>query len=98
MLIKLDNPEGFTKAMKFFIIMIVISVIAVAFTFIYAIDLSSFAVGIAKFTIALLVVWAFDRFACREVNTMEELKKGNVAYALFLLGVLILAAAVVAQS
>ena len=92
------NPQGFRDAMKYFSVMAVISVAVIAATFTFALALSGFAVGVAKFTIALVIVWGFDRFACREIDTMQELKNGNVAYALFLLGLFILAAAVVDQS
>lgn len=42
------------------------------------------AVRITRVSMFLALSWAWDRFAVPEINTIEELKKGNVAYAIFI--------------
>ncbi len=42
------------------------------------------AVRITRVSMFLALSWAWDRFAVPEVNTIEELKKGNIAYAIFI--------------
>lgn len=42
------------------------------------------AIGLLKVTLYLTLVWMWDRFAIPEVDTIKEIKEGNVAYALFI--------------
>lgn len=76
----------------------IIAVILIFITFNYLIEFSSFSVGIAKGILGVTLVWMFDEYGMKGINTIEELKKGNVAYALFLLGLFIVIAAAIINS
>ena len=62
------------------------------------IELSGFAAGLLKAALAVGLFWAFDRYVLEEVDTVAELKAGNVAYALALLALAVLLAATVATA
>ncbi len=62
------------------------------------IELSGFAAGLLKAALAVGLFWAFDRYVLDEVDTVAELKAGNVAYALALLALAVLVAATVATA
>ena len=91
------NSDTFA-AIKTFFIMGSISALGVWFTLNYAIEYSSFAVGLMKYVIAITVVWAFDHFACPEVDTMALITKEPIAYAIFFLSNCLLAAACISAS
>lgn len=74
------------------------AVIFIFITFNWLIELSSFAVGMANGALGLLLVWVFDKYAMKEIDTVEELKKGNQAYATFFLGICIIVAAAIINS
>lgn len=76
--------------LKVFFGLSAISAVLIVLTFNWAIEFSSFAVGIFKSFLGIFLFWLFDRFAIPEVDTMEELKKGNIAYALFLVAIAII--------
>jgi hypothetical protein len=42
------------------------------------------AVRISRVAMFLALSWGWDKFAIAEVNTIDELKKGNIAYAIFI--------------
>lgn len=44
--------------------------------------------------ILLSAFWIFDEKVMKEIDTIEELKKGNIAYAIFLLAIALLFLAV----
>ncbi|MDT0632866.1 CHAP domain-containing protein [Rubrivirga litoralis] len=62
------------------------------------IELSGFAAGLLKAALAVGLFWAFDRYVLDEIDTVAELKAGNVAYALALLALAVLLAATVATA
>ena len=62
------------------------------------IELSRFAAGLLKAALAVGLFWAFDRYVLDEVDTVAELRAGNVAYALALLALAMLLAATVATA
>jgi hypothetical protein len=62
------------------------------------IEFSSFPMGLLKGIIGIMLFWVIDRFAIKEIDTIEELKKGNIAYAIFVLGICIIVACAVAYS
>lgn len=76
----------------------IVAIIFIFITFNWLIELSSFAVGLAKGVLGISIVWIFDEYGLKSVNTIEELKKGNIAYALFLLGLFIVVAAAIINS
>lgn len=67
-------------------------------TFNWLIELSSFAVGMAKGALGLLMVWVFDKYAMKEIDTINELKERNIAYSIFFLGLCIIVAAAIINS
>jgi len=86
------------SAVRTFLIMGIVSATGVWFTFNYAIEYSSFAVGMMKYVIAVTMVWSFDHFACAETDTMKLLTGDPIAYAIFFLANCVLAAACIASS
>lgn len=74
------------------VITIVIAFITILVTYLYAVEFSAFAFGLGKVAISIVLFWLFDYFILHDVDTIEELKKGNVAYAIFLLALAILVA------
>lgn len=87
------------KYWQFFIILFVLSVLGVWYTFNYAIEFSAFAVAIAKVTIAMFLFYLFDLLVLVNVNTVDEIVKNkNQPLALFFLGYAIIVAACVATA
>jgi hypothetical protein len=54
----------------------------------------SFGESLLFLAIFLAVFYLFDRYVIKEIDTIEELKSGNVAYAIFLVAIAILFLAV----
>lgn len=79
-----SKDEG-KSTVKTIIIGVIFSSILIFSTFNFFIEFSAFAVAILKAFLSFAIMWAIDRFAIPEVDTMTELKKGNYAYAIFLL-------------
>jgi hypothetical protein len=52
--------------------------------------LSSYGAILGNVSVALLVLWIIDKFVLKKSNTEDELLKGNVAYALFWIGLCII--------
>jgi len=68
----------------------IFSILYVFITYNFFIEFSDFSSRLFKAVIAILLFWIIDKYAVPEVDTMEELKKGNVAYAIFLLALSII--------
>ena len=81
----------------FFVLLTTVVVVGVGYTFTRAIQFSGFAAALAKAAIGILF-YAFYVFVMKRINTVEELKKGNVAYAVFLLGFAVVIAACIATA
>jgi hypothetical protein len=62
------------------------------------IEFSSFSVGLAKGVLGIFLYWIIDKYAVKEIDTIAELKKGNIAYGLFTLGIAIIVAAAILGS
>ncbi len=86
------------SALKTVAIVTFFAVVFIFITFNWLIELSSFAVGLAKGALGVFLVWIFDKYAMKELNTIEELKKGNISYALWMLGLCIVIAAAILNS
>ena len=71
------------------------SLLAVSITYLYAIEFSAFAFGLGKVTISLILFSIFDKFILTDIDTIYELRKGNIAYAIMLLSVAILIASAI---
>lgn len=77
---------------------LLVSAALVAVTFAAVPALSGFAAGLLKAALAVGAFWAFDRFVLRDLDTVAELKAGNVAYGLMLVALALLLAATVATA
>lgn len=86
------------SAFKTVAVISILATVSIFLTFSWFIELSSFAVGIAKAALGVFLAWSFDKYAMPEINTVDELKKGNIAYALFFLGLCIIVAAAIINS
>lgn len=92
------NNSHSRSALGTLISLIILSGVLVFYTYFYAIDFSAFSIGIAKFVIGVILIWVVDKFAVPEVDTMKLLKEDPRAYAMFLLGLFILASLSIGNS
>lgn len=90
--------QSMSKAFTFMTTTAILSVFMVYITFTQAIQFSGFAVGLAKAVMVVILFIAFDKFVLKGINTLSELKQGNVAYAVFLLAIALLFAITVTFS
>lgn len=81
------------KSLAFILILVVATILAVGFTFNYAVEFSGFAAGMAKSVLAIALFVAFDKFVLKQIDTIQEIKSNNVAYGLLLLAVALIFAA-----
>lgn len=85
-----------SKRVLFISALTVLATVAVAFTFTQAVAYSAFAAAVLKVAIILLLYEALDRFLLEGVDTISELKDGNVAVAVTLLALALLLAPAIA--
>lgn len=96
---KAQSAAGGLKYWQFFILLLVISIGSVWFTFNYAIEFSAFAVAFAKVFIALFLFYLFDLLVLNDVDTIDEIiKEKNMPLAVFFLGYAIIIAACVSTA
>jgi len=77
------------------LLFLLLSVGFLAVSIAYFTEVSSFAVIATVSVLAISIFMLFDKYIMHEIDTITELKKGNVAYALFLLGICIVIAAAI---
>jgi len=82
----------------FVAVALLVSAALVAVTFAAVPALSGFAAGLLKAALAVGAFWAFDRFVLTDLDTVAELKAGNVAYGLMLVALALLLAATMATT
>lgn len=93
------STAGGLKYWQFFILLFVISIVSVWYTFNYAIEFSAFAVAFAKVFIALFLFYLFDLLVLKDVDTVDEIiKQKNLPLSIFFLGYAIIIAACVATA
>jgi len=68
----------------------VISVASYILIWNFAPEFSTYSIGVFKVFISVLLFWVFDAYVMDDIDTIHELKKGNIAYAIFLLAFAIL--------
>jgi hypothetical protein len=85
-----------SKRVLFISIVAALATGAVAFTFTQAVAYSAFAAAVLKVAIILLLFEGLDRYLLEGIDTIEELKDGNVAIAVTLLALALLLAPAVA--
>lgn len=73
------------KALLFFAISSALTALAVSWTFTTFLEFSGFAAGLAKAVMSIALFVSADRWLLTEIDTIHELKRGNTAYAIFLL-------------
>jgi hypothetical protein len=81
------------SAFKTVLIIVLIAIPSNYFTLGWFIEISSYAVSLTKGVLGIFLFWVIDKYAVKEIDTIEELKKGNVAYAIFLFGIALIIAA-----
>lgn len=80
-------------AIKTFLPLIIVAIAGIVITVFGSWQiLSAFAVGLAKFVTAIMVVWFVDNFLVPNIDTREKLNESPIAYGLFFLGLCVLAA------
>ena len=73
--------------------------IAVFVTYNWFTEFSGFAVIMLKAGIAFAILMFYDKIALGDIDTHDELKKGNIAYAILLFGLcFILGCALIASA
>lgn len=86
----------FSKRVAFIAVLLAVSSAAVAYTFTSAVAYSAFAAALLKVAIILLLFEGVDRYVLEGIDTIAELKSGNVAVAVTLLALALLLAPAVA--
>jgi hypothetical protein len=86
------------SATKTIAIVTFFTIIFLVITYNWFVEFSSFSVGIAKGVLGIFLYWVIDKYAVKEIDTIEELRKGNVAYGLFTLGIAVIIAAAIVNS
>lgn len=75
---------------KYSIIWLVLGLVVFLSLRIWATAFASFGEAMIFWVIAVIAFYTFDRYVMTEIDTIEELKKGNISYALFLVAIAIL--------
>lgn len=70
-------------SVPFYVTALVLGGVALWFTYNFAIHYSAIATFILMAVITMLLFDAFDRTVLRELDTINQLKQGNVAVALY---------------
>jgi len=86
-----------SKRVVFIAAVAIVSAAAVAYTFTSAVAFSAFAASLLKVAIILLLFEGLDRYLLEGIDTIGELKQGNVAVAVTLLALALLLAPAVAS-
>lgn len=67
------------------ILSLIASFALMVFSFEYAIEFSSFTVGLFKYLMAISIFYVIDKFYLKNIDTIELVGKEPVAYAIFVL-------------
>lgn len=84
------------RAIAFFVSAIILAVTAIWWTFTTFLELSGFAAAFGKAVMGVLAFYLTDVVLLRDIDTINELKKGNTAYAIFILAYAVVLAACIA--
>lgn len=84
------------RTIIFWLVATVTAVLAIWVTFTTFISFSGFAAAYGKAVLGALAFYLFDKTLLKEVDTINEIKKGNTAYAIFILSYALIVAACVA--
>lgn len=86
------------KAFKVIVIVFILSIIFVMITMKFWIEISLFSIALLKASIGIILFIILDKVGLKEIDTIDELKKGNIAYALFLLSISLLICSAILSS
>lgn len=95
---KMRNVVDTYRGTIFIGVLWLLSVSSVWFTFEHYVMLSGFAAALLKATFGLTIYYVFDYYVLARMNTFAELKNGNIAYALYHLGIFLLIAATISYA
>jgi hypothetical protein len=82
--------QPFYKQWKYQLVLIGITIIFGALAYVYAPEVLLFFWGLVKASTAIMLWVAFDKYVLKDIDTITEIKNGNIAYAIFLLAIAIL--------
>lgn len=86
------------RTIIFFLAATIVASVAIWWTFTTFRELSGFAAALGKGVIGAAAFYATDAILLKEVDTITELKKGNIAYAIFILSYAIILAACISTA
>ena len=86
------------RTIAFFAAAILLAVTAIAWTFTTFLEFSGFAAAFGKAVLGITTFYLVDVVLLRDIDTLTELKKGNTAYAIFILAYALILAACIATA
>ena len=81
---------------KFFISLIIIALVGLVATMIIYPRIDTLGFAIFKAALGIIIFWKFDDLVMGDINTKQQLIKGNISYAIYSLGIAIIIAVCVA--
>jgi hypothetical protein len=84
------------KLRHFIVLLCASAALAVGVTFHWAVAYSAFAAALAKAALIVVLFAALDRYALESIDTIEQLRGGNIAVAMALLALALLLAPAIA--
>lgn len=78
-----DNISNYIKSGFLSIILIIVGILLLIL--LQGTIISSLAAIIANLGFGIGVLWAFDKFLLKDIDTLDEIKKGNIAFAILYL-------------
>lgn len=86
------------RALVFFASAIALAALSIWWTFTTFVQLSGFAAAFGKAILGITAFYLVDVFLLRDIDTITELKKGNIAHAIFILAYAVILAACIATA
>lgn len=90
--------SNFIKEYGLIIVMLTIGFVVTKYTFLYAIEFSSFAVGVLKYGITIWAFHLFDKYYLTEIDTVDMIKGDPIAYSIFILANAVMVSVCIATS
>jgi hypothetical protein len=95
---KVDEKKIAETVSKYPLVLLAVAAVIFTIVFLAYPAVSLFLAGLLKAAIGLALWWGIDRYILKKLDTQEELKNGNTAFALFSLGFFIVIAAAIIAS
>jgi uncharacterized membrane protein YjjP (DUF1212 family) len=67
--------------------MLIVSVLSMIFIVYNFVEFSTFLITFVKAIAGIMIFWWVDEYLLKGVDTIQEILKGNIAYALFLFSI-----------